>query len=476
MEVSCLAISFEEGLRKIFNDLLSNVFAPILTDILKVFAEYFMSVIWSMWSEWLLGIFTVLCSLVDFVENIFNVFAGISPVQVEGRQTYLLDAFFQMGEVTTAFVYITVMAVAISFIFTIYKTAKSISDMTLEDRNPVSKVLADGMKAAVSFMLIPFLCVALLQLSSLVTNQAVSAFDAAQGGSSTMGTILFLSAGMDADKATASRKNPVTGEMEDPETERNPSFDDDVRNPYLKGEKDYRNLTTVKKDFYPSNFNYIQGFASGILILLILAGAVIIFIRRIFELLILYLVSPFFVSTIPLDDGATFARWRELFVAKFFSGFGVIFSMRYYMILVPSIAGNRLCLYSPSLPGGVMINSILKLFMIIGGAWAVYKSQSLIMQILNQEAAAAEQQSGSLMTGIVVGTASTAASMAAAAATGGSSAALGGLGGLGGGVPGGPGAGGGGSGGGQGSLTKMAGAAGDMAGSLKEDDRQRFSG
>lgn len=188
MELSYLAVSFVEALQNIFYTILSEVFAPILKDILEVFIEYFMSVIWSMWSEWLLALFTVMCSLIDFVENMFNVFAGISPVEVEGHQTYLLDAFFQMKEVTTAFTYITVMAVAISFLFTIYKTAKSISDMALENKNPISKVLADGMKAAVTFMLIPFLCIALLQISSLVTNQAVSAFDAAQGGSTSMGT------------------------------------------------------------------------------------------------------------------------------------------------------------------------------------------------------------------------------------------------------------------------------------------------
>ena len=278
-----------------------------------------------------------------------------------------------------------------------------------------------------------------------------------------MGTIVFLSAGLDADKATTSPRNPVSGEMEDYRAGRTPSFTDDVRNPYLKGDKDYRSLVTVKKDFYPSNFNFIEGFVSAVLLLFILAGAAVIFIRRLFELLLLYLVSPLFVSTIPLDDGATFARWRELFVAKFFSGFGVIFSMRYYLLLVPSIAGNRLCLYSMKLPNAVMINSVLKMFMIIGGAWAVYKSQSLIMQILNQEAAAMEQQSGALMSGIIMGTVSTAANIGAAAATGGSSAALSGLGGL------------GGSGGGLGGLGSL-GKAVSGADGAGGDDRQRFTG
>ena len=116
--------SFISGLQKILSVILEEVFKPILTDILEVFINYFMSVIWSMWSEWLLGILAIVCSLVDFVENIFNVFAGISPVTVGEKSTYLLDAFFQMQEVTYAFANITLLAVAISFLFTIYKTAK----------------------------------------------------------------------------------------------------------------------------------------------------------------------------------------------------------------------------------------------------------------------------------------------------------------------------------------------------------------
>ena len=423
-----LGTSFVQMLSQLFSKIFSEVFVPILTEILHLYIEYVLTIFWAFWSEWLLGLFVAVCSLVDFLGNIFNVFAGISPVQVGGRQTYLLDAFFQMQEVTTAFAYITVMAVAISFIFTIVKTAKSISDMALENKNPISKVLADGMKAAVTFMLIPFLCISLLQLSTIVTNQVVSAFNIAQGGSSSIGTIVFLSAGLDADKATTNRRNVMNMDMQADTSGRNPSMTDDVRLPYLEGRKDYRKLSQVKRDFYAANFNYVEGFASALLLLFILAGAVIVFIRRLFELLLLYLISPFFVSTIPLDDGALFARWRELFVAKFFSGFGIIFSMRYYLLLVPSIANNRLCLYDMNLPNAVLINSVLKMFLIIGGAYAVYKSQHLIMQILNPEAAQADAQAGALVKGIIVGADYTAASVA----TGGTSTALTALGGAGG--------------------------------------------
>ncbi len=90
----------------------------------------------------------------------------------------------------------------------------------------------------------------------------------------------------------------------------------------------------------------------------------------------------------------------------------------------------------------------------------MYKSQHLIMQILNPEAATADQQAGALFQGVVMGTASTAASMAMAASTGGTSAALGAM------------------GGGGGSLGKLLSAAGETggAGASKSDDKQRYTG
>ncbi len=420
MAITYLASSFIETLQGIFYTVFSSVFVPILTDILNVFITYAYNIFWSYYSEWAMGLLVVVCSLIDFVENIFNVFAGITQVSYMNEDTYLLDAFFQMKEVSAAFAVITFMAVAICFIFTIIKTAQSIGDMALEDKNPISKVLGDGMKAAVTFMLIPFLCIAMLQISSIITNQAVSAFNAAQGGQTTVGTIVFLASGMDADTKTTKRKNPIQfGKADDGYSQevRTASFDDSIRKDYLLGRKDFRDLKQVRRDFHPANMNYLVGFAGGALLLFVMTGSVMVFIRRIFELLLLYIVSPFFVSTIPLDDGAMFAKWREAFIAKFFSGFGTVFAMRYYLMLVQTIASSNLMLYDVTLANGSVINSVLKVVMIIGGAWAVYKGQHLMMQILSPQIAAADQEAASLIKGIVIGSVSTAAGIASGGAT-----------------------------------------------------------
>lgn len=411
-------LGFIEMLQNLFQTIFEKVLQPVLTEVLKIFVNFVTNVLWTMLSEFLIGLFTMLCALLDFIESIFNVFAGIAPVRVDGKTVSLLDAMFQLEAISTVFTYVTVMAVAICFIFTIYKTAKSISDMTLENKNPISKVLGDGLKAAVTFLLIPFLCIFMLQMTTVISKQTITAFDAAQGGSASVGTILFLTAGIDADIDTTEEKDLISGEIVFKVKGRNPHFQDDTRGPYMNGTADYRDLEQVREDFHIANFNYLVGFTAGILLFLVLAGSVLVFVRRIFELLLLYIVSPLFVSTIPLDDGTMFAKWRELFVAKFFSGFGTIFAMRYYLMLVPTICSSNLVLYDMSLPNAAMINNVLRIFFVVGGAWAVYQAQTLILEILSPEAGMAEKQSTAMITGMMM----SGASMGMAAATGGMSA------------------------------------------------------
>ena len=125
--------------------------------------------------------------------------------------------------------------------------------------------------------------------------------------------------------------------------------------------------------------------------------------------------------------------------------------MKLYLMLVPVIAGSSLILYDKSLPHGNEINTILQLFMIVGGAWAVYKGQSLILEIFSYQAGLTEKQASSMLVGMLIGGAQAATSVAAAAATGGTSAALQGA-------------------------SMAAGAAGSLGGSGNGDQNQAYKG
>ena len=125
-----------------------------------------------------------------------------------------------------------------------------------------------------------------------------------------------------------------------------PSMSDDLRRSYLNGDKDYLDFRDSGSDFSAAKIDYLLGFSASIFMIIMLAGVLIQFIRRLLELVLLYLVAPFFVATIPLDRGDMFKRWREMFIAKFLAGFGVIYALKIFMLLLPLIFSDNLSLGS----------------------------------------------------------------------------------------------------------------------------------
>ena len=244
-----------------------------------------------------------------------------------------------------------------------------------------------------------------LQLSTILVRSATNALVMQQtdGTPPSMGTIIFLTGSLDAGRTDLAE----------------PSFTDSVRNKYYTGRVSYTDMKQVKKDFDPAKFQIAICAVCTLLMIVILICGIFLFIQRIFDVLLLYSVSPLFVSTMPFDDGASFGKWRDMFVAKLLSGFGVIFTMKLYLMLVPTVAGSRLLMFDDkTLEGYAFINAMLKLFVVIGGAWAAFKSQHLILTILHPEAARAARMSTAMMMGAVMGAAGGAAGLARAALPG----------------------------------------------------------
>lgn len=374
-------LGFVELLQNIFSTIFNEVLSPVISSVFNVLVKLLSDYLWEIFSDIFMDGFVILLKAVNFLESMFSLFSGLADVKYRGETTSLISYLFTLNGISKALGVMTVMAAAVAFLFALYFTGKSMADAPFESQSsPISNVLKNGFKSAVTFMMVPFLCTALLQLSSAVLNQTIISFDYASGKSSGesvsqagFDNVLFVTAAQGAAKSETRLKKYNSG-------------------------SNYADRDQVKADFNMGDVDYLLGYASSIMVIIIMAGACLSFIRRLFDLLILYLISPFFAATIALDGGARFSKWRDLFVAKFFSGFGSIFAMKIYLLVVPMFTSGKLVF-----SGDGTVDSCIKLFLAIGGAWAVFKGQSIILQVLNPEAAATEQQSSGVMAAIITG-------------------------------------------------------------------------
>lgn len=177
---------------------------------------------------------------------------------------------------------------------------------------------------------------------------------------------------------------------------------DTIRIGYLNGTKDYTNMTQVRKDFDIWEMDYLVGYIISAVFVLIMAICIFNLIVRIFNLMLLYITAPLFVSSMPVDEGEKFKSWTQAFIIQMFSGFGMVIAMRLYLIMVPIIMSSDLVFFSGDGMWYSFLNIMARMLMVLGGAWAVLKSSSLVSGILagNPGMAALQQegQTSSLVT------------------------------------------------------------------------------
>lgn len=99
-------------------------------------------------------------------------------------------------------------------------------------------------------------------------------------------------------------------------------------------EKDGIGLTYL---YRPGDLNIIILLFATILIFTVLAQAVWGLIARIYEIVLMFIIYPGFASSIPLDDGSRFKKWRENVVKKVLGAYGVILGINIFFILLPVV-------------------------------------------------------------------------------------------------------------------------------------------
>jgi hypothetical protein len=125
----------------------------------------------------------------------------------------------------------------------------------------------------------------------------------------------------------------------------------------------------------PDSFLYLPSMIASIALMIALVVAIINLAKRVYEIVLLYIVMPVSMATLPLDDGAKFKMWRETFVTKIILAYGTVFSVNIFILLLPLISKMHI-------DGvGGFGNSMFLIFMIIGGAMVIPAGQNLFARL-----------------------------------------------------------------------------------------------
>lgn len=385
-----LAKLLSSALSWIFN----KVLAPLLEEVLWPLIKATLDLIVQMLAGVLYGLYARILSLIDTMNSAFDCLIGLSDIKYNGKSMPLLKAMFSIDGVRKAFLIISCMGLAIALMLTIYATIKSTLDLDFENKRPVSRVLSALFKSFIQLLTVQLVVLFVIELSGLILKGIDTAMLQISGGSAatTLGRMVFVISSMNACKSDTSLNlnGSRAGEV---------GISDSVRSQFynISGKK-YTNIGDVKAYFDVAKFDYVVGICLAVFLLVVLVICLVIFVQRLFDMLMLYLVSPLFVAMIPLDDGERFGKWRELFLGKCFGGFGMVMTMKLYIMLCPTIMSSSLVFSSSK-----ELDYLTKMIFILGGAWAVLKSGNTVTSLLSAEAGRTEQETGQVVGGTMYG-------------------------------------------------------------------------
>ena len=148
------------------------------------------------------------------------------------------------------------------------------------------------------------------------------------------------------------------------------------------------------------SFNIFTAYFVAILILVSLVFSMLGLVKRVFDLVTLFIMLPLISATIPLDDGARLKTWRETVISKVILAFGAVISVNVFMLIIPVISNLSLAALWADKPTTTIAfyEAIFKMFMLIGGALCINGGQLLIARIFGTSAEESREMAQSART------------------------------------------------------------------------------
>ena len=348
----------------------------------------------------LLTIVQFLCVGVFFLENVFWVLIRGVKMQ-DGSYKNLIDGLLfngtnladnQITKITGIIVLIALALVVVASVIAVIKSNFSTKD---EDKSPKTAVIG-VVKAIVLMIAFPLLIYCLLLITNTLTNAICqyANFDATDKNSvANQLFFMFMSKGGNQTCIAADGTRLFSFTL------------DDLASCGFAGDNPWQQLISagfIDGTNQDGLFGYDYIIAIIVLIILIVAlfKAALLLVRRVFDIIVLYVIAPLPIACYPSDEGKRFDIWKDLISSKVISSFGIGLTFVVYSILITvlyetfatwstQLGCSFKCLDLGIINGQVDTGTILTIvyiIVIIAGALAIPNMYSMMATLVSSQA------------------------------------------------------------------------------------------
>lgn len=309
-----------------------------------------------------------LFELIDGIMKCANILCGVDPIKIDGEETDLITYLFRNDQISFAFKASAVIGIIVLVILAIIAILRLIVHEK-PDETP-GTICIKALKSLLLFMFVPFIMIVLVNLCNIFM---ISLYKATLTGNTSIGSFLFTA---------------FANGLENPGHDLSDFVTINEAGNFIA---DYRNTAVVREYINLNDFAFFSSWLAGIVILVNIAWALLVFVERAISLVILFILSPFSIASSVVDGGTRFKLWRDQVMIKFVVGYGTILGINIYCLVVSAIMNPSLIFFD-----NAFLNYLIKILIIIGGALSMRKSMSLVGNLVSQGAGSQELREASM--------------------------------------------------------------------------------
>lgn len=317
----------------------------------------------------LYGLFNIIFILIDALYGLFKSFAGVGDMRYAGEANTITGAngggltdtgiiyyLLQSDIVKNMFISILLLGLFLLIIFSVMafiKNAYAAKPKTWQE------IIGNAFRGLANFVVVPVCCL----LGIWGGNILLKAIDGATSNGSTLSLAgrLFVSSAYNANKIRSGDME-ITDDLIKILTNADEKLGDQFKfdstkkedKEYVAGKVDelfstgldesmsYGNVFEVGKYYNTFDINYLIIIVGGIFMCYVMLTLTYAMIRRMFIILMLFIISPAVNSYYPLDEGKAAGSWKSEFVKQVTSAYGAIAGMNLFFSILPLVRNIQL--------------------------------------------------------------------------------------------------------------------------------------
>lgn len=336
-------------------------------------------------------LFSIIFLVIDLLQGIFYGLAGVGNIQFDGVGIITAPNGGDGGETSTGLIYylltsdlaknlfLSIMLLAV-FLIIIFTGMAFIKNAYASKQKNWQEIVGNAFKGLANFIFIPVCCLLGVWLSNillLAINAATST-----GNASSMSRKLFICCAYDANEYRTGGKEANLSQEDAQALQswaQSYGVDVDVQagqdgeyyaaivdRVFAESTIDIHFYVRVEQYYSLFSFNYLVLIVGGVFMLYVLASVAYAMVKRMFILLMLFVISPAICAMYPLDEGSAVGNWKKEFIKYTIAAYGAVAGMNLFFSILPIVENINIISF-----GGAVTNDIFQLLIMVSGLFVV---------------------------------------------------------------------------------------------------------